>query len=82
MRDLTDLIEPTNATHSARYTKALLDRMMFAGDPLADRAVAALHERNYDRAADKLSAVRALAADGDDAAGQFVGAVARPPGTF
>ena len=79
MRDLTDLIEPTNATHSARYTKALLDRMMFAGDPLADRAVAALHERNYDRAADKLGAVRALAAEGDPAAYAFVEAVARPP---
>ena len=61
MRDIDALIDPTNAQFSSRYTRALLDRMMFVGDPLADRAVAALHERNYDRTADKLSAVRELA---------------------
>lgn len=79
MRDLDALIDPTNASFSPRYTKSLLDRMMFSGDPLADRAVASLHERNYDRKADKLSAVRALAAEGDRAARDFVEAVATPP---
>ena len=57
MRDLTDLIDRTNAGYSARYSQAMLDRLMSVGDPLADRAVAALHEANYDRATDKLSAV-------------------------
>ena len=79
MRDIDALIDPTNAQFSSRYTRALLDRMMFVGDPLADRAVAALHERNYDRTADKLSAVRELAHAGDPAARAFVEAVSAPP---
>ncbi len=79
MRDLFKLIDRTNAGYSPRYTQALLDRMMCVGDPLADAAVAALHERNYDRAADNLSAVRALAAEGDGAACGFVAAVAAQP---
>ncbi|HMN70917.1 MAG TPA: oxygenase MpaB family protein [Rhodoblastus sp.] len=79
MRDFDALIDRGNAAYSARYSRALLDRMMFVSDPLADRAVAALHERNYDRTADKLSAVRALAAEGDEAARAFVEAVSVPP---
>ncbi|MCC0004370.1 MAG: DUF2236 domain-containing protein [Methylobacteriaceae bacterium] len=79
MRDIDALIDRSNAGYSPRYTQALLDRMMFVGDPVADRAVAALHERNYDRAADKLGAVRALAVEGDPAAREFVEAVSRPP---
>lgn len=79
MRDIDALIDRSNAAYSARFSQALLDRMMFVGDPLADRAVASLHERNYDRAADKLSAVRALATDGDPAARAFIEAVATPP---
>ena len=79
MRDMDALIDPTNAQFSSRYTRSLLDSMMFVGDPLADRAVAALHERNYDRTADKLSAVRELAQAGDPAARDFVEAVTTPP---
>lgn len=79
MRDLTDLIDRTNAGYSARYSQAMLDRLMSVGDPLADRAVAALHEANYDRATDKLSAVRALADRGDAAARDFIDAVSTPP---
>jgi len=79
MRDIDALIDPANAAFSPRYSQALLDRMMFASDPLADRAVAALHERNYDRTADKLTAVRALAADGAPAARDFIDAVSAPP---
>ena len=45
MRDIDALIDRSNAAYSARFSQALLDRMMFVGDPLADRAVASLHER-------------------------------------
>ena len=79
MRDFAALIDRANAGYSARYTREELDRLMFVGDPLADRAVAALHERSYDRSVDKLSAVRAMAREGDAACGAFVNAVATPP---
>ena len=79
MRDINALIDRDNAAYSARYSQALLDRLMFAGDPLADRAVAALHERNYDRATDKLAGVRALAGEGNRDARDFVGAVSAAP---
>ncbi len=79
MRDIDALIDRDNAAYSARYSQALLDRLMFAGDPLADRAVAALHERNYDRATDKLAGVRALAGEGNRDARDFVGAVSAAP---
>lgn len=79
MRDLHALVDCSNARFGERYSQALLDRMMHVGDPLADAAVAALHERRYDRGADKLAAVRALAADGEPAARAFVEAVATDP---
>ncbi len=79
MRDIDALIDRTNAGYSPRYSKALLNGLMSVGDPLADRAMAALHEGNYDRASDKLSGVRALASQGSGAAREFVDAVATPP---
>lgn len=72
MRNLPRLIDRSNAQYSARFSRDLLDRMMFVGDPVADAAVAALHERSYDRRAAKLEAVRALAAEGEPAARLFV----------
>ena len=79
MRDIDALIDRSNARYSARFSQALLDRMMSVADPPADRAMAALHEGNYDRATDKLSAVRALASEGNAAARDFIEAVATPP---
>ena len=79
MKDLERLIDRSNAAFSARYTRALLDEMMFVGDPLADAAVAALHERAYDRGAAKLEAVRALADEGEPSARAFVDDVMRKP---
>lgn len=79
MRDIDALIDRSNARYSARFSQALLDRMMCVADPPADRAMAALHEGNYDRATDKLSAVRALASEGNGAARGFIEAVATPP---
>ncbi|MFV0280905.1 MAG: oxygenase MpaB family protein [Rhodoblastus sp.] len=80
MRDLQRLIDRNAATFSARYSEALLDEKMFAGDPVADRAAVALHERNYDRTVDKLAAIRALAANGESVAREFLCTVAEPPG--
>ena len=80
MRDLAQLIDRSNATFSARYPKALLDELMFSGDPLADAAVEALHERAYARTGAKLEAVRALAKEGEPASRAFVEAVAERPG--
>lgn len=79
MKNFGALIDGANAGYCARYPKELLDRLMFEGDPLADAAVAALHERRYDRSVDKLASVRALAAEGVPAARAFVQAVAEPP---
>ena len=72
MRDLRQLVDRSTARYNARFPQAQLDDLMFAGDPLADAAVAALHERAYQRSEGKLEAVRALAKDGEPAARAFL----------
>ncbi|MDE2365071.1 MAG: DUF2236 domain-containing protein [Hyphomicrobiales bacterium] len=79
MKSLPRLIDASNAAYSDRYPKRLLDELMFAGDPLADAAVAALNERAYQRTGAKLEAVRALAAEGEPAARAFVEAASETP---
>ena len=80
MQDLSRLIDRSSARYGVRYPQALLDDMMFVGDPVADAAVEALHERSYERAGAKLEAVRALAAEGDPAARRFVEEAGVRPG--
>jgi hypothetical protein len=79
MKNLERLIDRTNAGYSARFSRPLLDELMFVGDPLADAAIEALHERAYDRAAPKLETVRALAREGEPAARAFVEATTQTP---
>ena len=79
MKHLDRLIDRSNAGYSTLYPKTLLDEAMFTGDPLADAAVAALHERSYQRTGAKHEAVRELAAEGEPAARKFVAEVAAEP---
>ena len=69
MKDLGELIHRQNASYSPRYTKALLDEMVHAGDPVADVATAALQEEAYNPDGGQLQQLRRLA-DGGDARAQ------------
>jgi hypothetical protein len=71
VRDLGDLVDRGNAGYSDRFSEALLDELMFEGDPVADRATAALHEDAYDADGSQLQRLEALAATGEPRAQEF-----------
>ncbi len=65
MEDLGDIVTRRNAAFSNRYSKKLLDQMMYAGDPVADEAIVALKEDAYDADGSQLANLRDLATGGD-----------------
>lgn len=79
MKDLGQLIDPSNASYSVRYPKPLLDRMMRLGDPLADEAIAALAEEAYDPDGGQLQQLYQLESEGDARAIAFLDQAYRIP---
>lgn len=79
MNDLGELIHRKNASYSARYSEALLDRMMNVGDPIADAAIAAIHEEAYNPDGGQIQQLRRLADAGDERAGAFFAESERIP---
>ncbi len=71
MNDLGDIVAPSDARFSRRYTRTLLNKFMFIGDPAADAATAALKEEAYDPDGSQLQNLRSLADAGDDRAQAF-----------
>jgi hypothetical protein len=69
--DLARLVEPSTARFSERFNRTLLDELMHRGDPVADRAIAALHEAAYDADGSQLLRLRELAATGEPCAVEF-----------
>lgn len=79
MRDLGELIHRGNATYSRRYSKPLLDELVHVGDPLADAATAALHEKAYNPDGGQLQQLHRMAEAGNEAAQAFLADTARTP---
>jgi hypothetical protein len=71
MTELSDIISPSNAKFSRRFSRKLLDRLMYVGDPVADAAIAALKEEAYDPDGSQLQTLRALATYGEPRAKAF-----------
>jgi len=71
VRDLVELVDRSNASYSQRFSESLLDELVDVGDPLADRAIAALDEDAYDPDGSQLPRLRDLADAGDARAREF-----------
>ena len=61
MHNLYKIIPPSRARYSGRFTRELLDELMFRGDLEADEATIALHEEKYDPDGSQLQNLRQLA---------------------
>jgi len=79
MTNLGELIHRQNATYSRRYNKALLDELVHVGDPIADAATAALHEKAYNADGGQLQQLQRLADAGNEPAQAFFADAARTP---
>lgn len=79
MRDLGELIHRGNASYSTRYSKTLLDDLVHTGDPVADAAIAAIHEEAYNPDGGQLQQLRRLADSGEPRAVAFFAEADRTP---
>lgn len=70
-RELSAIVAPSQASYSERFPRELLDQMMYAADPPADKAIGLIHEERYATGAGNLELLRALAEQGDDVAQAF-----------
>lgn len=82
MRDLGQLVDRGNARYSTRYSEDLLDRLVHEGDPVADRAIAALEEDAYDPDGSQLQRLEALADAGEPRATEFFERARHKPDWF
>ena len=71
MRSLHKIISPSRARYSGRFTRELLDELMFRGDPEADVATIALQEEKYDPDGSQLQNLRQMAREGEPRAVAF-----------
>ncbi len=69
--NLDSIITPHKARFSARFSRELLDELMYRGDAPADEATLALHEEKYDPDGSQLSNLRKLAREGESRAVTF-----------
>lgn len=71
MQNLHKIIPPSRARYSGRFSKELLDDLMFRGDPEADEATVALHEEKYNPDGSQLQNLRQLSLEGEPRAVAF-----------
>jgi hypothetical protein len=71
MKNLHKIISPSRARYTGRFTRELLDELMFRGDPEADEATVALQEEKYDPDGSQLQNLRALAREDEPRAVAF-----------
>jgi len=70
-KNTDEIIHPSQARFSGRFTRDLLDDFMYRGDPEADAATLALHEKRYDPDGSQLANLRALSRKGEPRAQAF-----------